>query len=154
MGATTFHTEATGKTADEAFRNAVNDAYYWHGHGGYSGTIAEKSGYELWLLPSLPPCEPVNASGYTPDTLTRYANACDFYMERVVWADKPVDVATIEVGDYAWEVLAKADALVMLKGLGAGRMKSLCHVYNDKWGSAVAVKLSDDTFGFFGWASC
>ena len=154
MGATTFHTEATGKTPDEAFRNAVQDAYYWNGHGGYTGTIAEKSGYQLWTLPTLPPCEAVNGSGYIPDTLTRYSNACDFYMERVVWPDKPVDLATVETSEYAWEILAKADALVMLGALGTRKMESLAQTYNDKWGSAVAVQLGDNTYGFFGWASC
>lgn len=45
MGATTFTCHAAGKTVDEAFKSAVADAHYWHGHDGYSGTIAEKSGW-------------------------------------------------------------------------------------------------------------
>ena len=43
MGAVTFEVLAFGKTADDAFRNAVEDAKDMHGHGGYTGTIAEKS---------------------------------------------------------------------------------------------------------------
>ncbi len=47
MGAYTFETLAEGPTVEEAFRTAVADAQYEHGHGGYSGTIAEKDGYVL-----------------------------------------------------------------------------------------------------------
>lgn len=45
MGADTFMTRSTGKTAADAFRNAVDEARHEHGNGGYSGTIAEKTGY-------------------------------------------------------------------------------------------------------------
>lgn len=45
MGATTFITTGTGKTAYEAFRGARQLALYDHGHGGYTGTIAEKHGF-------------------------------------------------------------------------------------------------------------
>lgn len=42
MGATTFGTTAKGATARIAFETAVDGARYESGHGGYSGTIAEK----------------------------------------------------------------------------------------------------------------
>lgn len=45
MGAIDFHCIHDGITVGEAFRNAVQDAYYWHGHNGYTGTICEKPGY-------------------------------------------------------------------------------------------------------------
>ncbi len=32
-------------TAKEAFAWARQDAEYWHGHGGYTGTIAEKPSF-------------------------------------------------------------------------------------------------------------
>jgi hypothetical protein len=47
MGSVTFETLAFGETADEAFSNAVEDAKHMHGHGGYTGTIAEKSSFEV-----------------------------------------------------------------------------------------------------------
>ena len=47
MGATTFAVIAKGKTIREAFDSAVAEARYEYGHGGYTGTIAEKSGYTL-----------------------------------------------------------------------------------------------------------
>lgn len=42
MGADNFRVRAKGKTAQEAFLTAVDNARYQHGHGGYTGTIAEK----------------------------------------------------------------------------------------------------------------
>lgn len=43
MGASTFSEFAKGTSRKEAFRQLVEDAQYEYGHGGYSGTIAEKS---------------------------------------------------------------------------------------------------------------
>lgn len=45
MGANEFLVVVQGHTMDEAFQEAVRSAQWEHGHGGYSGTIAEKSGY-------------------------------------------------------------------------------------------------------------
>jgi hypothetical protein len=43
MGASTFGTYKVGVNVEEVFWAAVADAQYEHGHGGYSGTIAEKN---------------------------------------------------------------------------------------------------------------
>ena len=45
MGATNFECSVNSVSVDEAFRLAVDDAFYWHGHNGYTGTICEKPGY-------------------------------------------------------------------------------------------------------------
>jgi hypothetical protein len=42
MGAQEFSVDRTGKTMGEAFRAAVDAAQWENGHGGYTGTIAEK----------------------------------------------------------------------------------------------------------------
>lgn len=51
MGADNFETYAFGKTPGEAFSAAVENAQYEHGHGGYSGTIAEKHDFVHLTLP-------------------------------------------------------------------------------------------------------
>lgn len=51
MGATTFGCKAIGKTAKEAFNRAVEDAQYEYGHGGYTGSIAEKSSFVMIDMP-------------------------------------------------------------------------------------------------------
>jgi hypothetical protein len=47
MGAEEFMTMAVGKTAQEAFLIARDEAAHECGHGGYTGTIAEKDTFVL-----------------------------------------------------------------------------------------------------------
>ena len=47
MGAVEFTTKQSGETVKEAFRAAVEHAQYMNGHGGYTGTIAEKGSFTL-----------------------------------------------------------------------------------------------------------
>lgn len=51
MGATDFITIGTGATLTEAFSVARMDAAHRHGHGGYTGTIAEKDSVVLIPVP-------------------------------------------------------------------------------------------------------
>lgn len=51
MGATTFSAIGIGMTAKEAFKQAREDAFYNHGHSGYSGTIAEKNSFVMITVP-------------------------------------------------------------------------------------------------------
>ena len=52
MGATDFGTTAKGKTAKAAFMKAVKRAQHENGHGGYTGTIAEKDGFKMVYAPN------------------------------------------------------------------------------------------------------
>lgn len=47
MGATDFIELGQAPTAEEAFRQAVNSAAHEYGHGGYTGSIAEKSDFKV-----------------------------------------------------------------------------------------------------------
>ena len=51
MGATNYVTVARGKNAKEAFESAHEQAQWEHGHGGYTGTIAEKGSFVLFQRP-------------------------------------------------------------------------------------------------------
>jgi fibronectin type 3 domain-containing protein len=51
MGASEFMVRHEGKTAKAAFRAAVEQAQYDSGHGGYTGTIAEKDEFVLISVP-------------------------------------------------------------------------------------------------------
>tara|TARA_B100000131_G_scaffold221323_1_gene212849 strand:- start:37690 stop:38025 length:336 start_codon:yes stop_codon:yes gene_type:complete len=51
MGASTFYQESWGKTPESAFWSAVRDAKWEHGHGGYTGTVAEKSEFVIIPVP-------------------------------------------------------------------------------------------------------
>jgi hypothetical protein len=52
MGGCTFMTEAKGETAQAAFNDAVKDACFENGHGGYTGTIAEKQSFVIIPMPT------------------------------------------------------------------------------------------------------
>lgn len=50
MGACTFAVTRPlplGRSPGDVFREAVQDACHYHGHGGYTGTIAEKHDFVL-----------------------------------------------------------------------------------------------------------
>ncbi len=47
MGANWDDGVSVGRNADEAFTNLTEDAAWEHGHGGYSGTMAEKDSFIL-----------------------------------------------------------------------------------------------------------
>lgn len=50
MGANVFMITAKGGDAREAFISAVREAQYECGHGGYTGTIAEKDNFNVIAL--------------------------------------------------------------------------------------------------------
>lgn len=52
MGAQEFTTYQPGTDAEQAFRDAVDQARYEHGHRGYTGTLAEK--YEYVVISAQP----------------------------------------------------------------------------------------------------
>ena len=84
MGAVDFATMARAKTAADAFRQAVDDALYESGHGGYTGTIAEKNGYQLTTIPD----------GVEPRTYCRWVEdvACGESLAKVVPEDHRAQV--------------------------------------------------------------
>lgn len=63
MGGETFMTRARGRTAREAFDRARDRAAYEHGHGGYTGTIAEKQSF---VMISIPESFPSTLQMYAP----------------------------------------------------------------------------------------
>ena len=51
MGAEVFTNKSFGKDAKSAFWRVVDAASYEHGHGGYTGTIAEKDSFVVVECP-------------------------------------------------------------------------------------------------------
>jgi len=47
MGGDQFYAKQSAKTADAAFGALVEEARHEYGHGGYTGTIAEKSDFRM-----------------------------------------------------------------------------------------------------------
>jgi len=51
MGADSFQVKSSGETAQLAFQYATSDARHEHGHGGYTGSIAEKRSFRMLSVP-------------------------------------------------------------------------------------------------------
>ena len=72
MGAEVFTTTAKGSDARNAFIGAVREAQYECGHGGYTGTIAEKDGFTV--IPLEEGREPYEYAGELIDECDRRVN--------------------------------------------------------------------------------
>ena len=72
MGACEFTTASKGATAQEAFISARDQAQWEHGHGGYSGTIAEKGSFVEIELP-----EGKSASEYADELMNNQDERVD-----------------------------------------------------------------------------
>lgn len=150
MGAAGFWTEAIGRSADEAFRCATDRARYEHGHGGYTGSIAEKHEFKLmhvskaellhWLDHEIQESRKVlrGRVGWEAENWQRNLQAAEQERARVASGGTPSPEAFAQILYGLWH--------------GPGF---------DKWGPAVAVQLSPKPgdfpgckrFVFFGLAS-
>lgn len=170
MGATTFSTFALGKNAREAFRQAQEHARYEYGHGGYTGTIAEKPGFVLFEIPKGTRCSATRfldlvaqadeyidgEYGYQQRDLDNARNATE---KRKIQAQINKDKRRRE----AWWRKLNPDL--------AAAVRNAARVYSDKWENCVAVRAGgseavriknqlgrkgtrDRVYFFGGWASC
>lgn len=127
MGGTTFEVVGKGRTVREAFDQAHEAALWEHGHGGYSGTIAEKGEWVEFPLP-----EGVTAEWFL--TALRGADSYYGYDPERGWGLIVPEQPTWHEDYPRW---AEAQ-----------------RVYSDKWGPCVAVRKGDGEWLFGGWASC
>ena len=81
MGAEHFETHSELTDVAKAFNQAVEDALWEHGHGGYTGTIAEKDGYIVFEVPE----------GHTVDETVRAVER--LWYETVDWLPEGMEDA-------------------------------------------------------------
>jgi hypothetical protein len=160
MGAEQFCVVAHGKTAQDAFNRAVDAAAYEYGHGGYTGSIAEKHEYALVQVPDdFPQIKvPLLVQWAQSVFLVEPDELKDTRKRRKQWStyERLVQIGT------TWYLMPKAvppkwrPLVARWSGYG-----------DDKWGPAVCVELKgkaarvndhgrrrgDKTFLFWGWAS-
>lgn len=155
MGATTFFTYGAGRNVNEAFRSAQDDARYEYGHGGYTGTIAEKPGA---VLMDLPPRVTVHL---VQSKLHGAAEALsEIDSKGTEW---PVKATAKDRADLRW----------LIKHFGSERaVRRLHEQYDSKWDECIAFELRASerqnammnlgipkgsrkkVYAFIGWASC
>ena len=137
MGATIFQNIETGKTAQEAFDKAVEEAHWMHGHGGYSGTIAEKHEFTEFPRPK----------GMKRATVLKMVRklmdvqfTCDCHPKEQ-FPFYPCDKGKPNVAP----LQARYPKCNILK---------MYNVYDDKWGPSLCMSLPNNEYLFAGWASC
>lgn len=160
MGGTNFQTVGVGRDVKEAYQNAVREATYEHGHGGYTGTIAEKDGWAHYIQPAR-----TNAQKYID----------------AVWAYQWWTICKERVADDVRrgcmpsredeKVARKKSVLTKALQKHEHNIARMAKVADDKWGPAVALELTGKdlkeakermglkgtkkkVFLFFGMASC
>lgn len=131
MGGSGFSTVVHGKNAEEAFSSARDDAKWEHGHGGYTGTIAEKHEYRLFQAPDGVSSQDLEAMVWSQCTFV------EVEISREEWLKPHPGVGLRSRGDKYYRVETKPmpdqhEALV-------ARMQAVAH---DKWGPCVGVELS------------
>ena len=123
MGAETFYDKGKGKTAKEAFDNVVADALWNHGHGGYTGTIAEKHGYVEFARPK----------GMREKTVRNLMH----------------DLVDFHFGDDK----KKNKIAKKYSKISTDTLTKMATIFEDKWGPAVCMESKPKTYIFSGWAS-
>lgn len=152
MGAVTFFVRIKGKTARDAFREAVEDARHWSGHGGYTGTIGEKSDYVM-ITPNL-----ARLQEHFKKELKEARNTLKQLKKQKEAPAWGIEVLERRIKDLASKARRKkhtadevANALIDMDD------RRIC----DKWGPAGCIDLTPKLTGkrkpkeflFFGWAS-
>lgn len=75
MGATQFYDKAKGADAQEAFTTLRDEALHENGHGGYTGSIAEKS--EFTMIPEYTPNDMISAEDFAEKLIGDYDERVD-----------------------------------------------------------------------------
>jgi len=131
MGASNFVNIGKGKTAQVAFDRLVEQAGYWHGHGGYTGTIAEKDGFTEFARPK----------GMQRATVIKIMDALGGY---VLPAPMRKSISFGQDEKYRDAIEAAYPKLPI---------RRMWHVYDDKWGPALCMELAKGEYIFGGFAS-
>lgn len=144
MGSSNFETVVNGATLDAAFDAARQEARYWHGHGGYSGTVAEKPGATL--------CGTAR-EGATDREISDAISKWTWAVERLQtatfyatqgWNHEPFEELRLLEAETA-EALRQLVPNVDLERVYA--------LWADKWSDAIAVRLGADEWLLTGLAS-
>jgi hypothetical protein len=154
MGACDFESVGFGKTANDAFRQAVSEAQYEYGHGGYTGTIAEKGGdgFIHVVLPARTDLRKLlsgihaiawvlndgrlDFDAFRERSRNRFkdeqkrAKKQGWAMHRTLRDEMSFVTKQINQAKYAVEKLGEREAV------------RLAHATNDKWGACVCIEVT------------
>lgn len=118
MGAAQFTEVSHGASAAEAFNRAKEAAYWEHGHGGYTGTIAEKPGFVTIK-------NHFAAGGVSAEKLAEKIASADMHVNSTFGGRE-----------------GQAAYLSLVKKYGRQVANEIVEVYTDKWGPCVAIPVT------------
>ena len=127
MGACQYEELSHGKTAKEAFHRAVEQAQYEYGHGGYTGTIAEKCDFTVFDLP------PRVMAG-------KVVAALGWAALHMQFIDSPECVASYN--DRTIVTRARREWEWLVSKFDARTVREMVRLYDDKWGPAVGFQVT------------
>jgi hypothetical protein len=150
MGAHYFATAAWGKTPQAAFQAAQERARWEHGHGGYTGTIAEKHDFALFTVPPRMTARKFEMLVSEAAESADVEDARDDLRIAEAWLrSKPkgqVRVAQRRVREWQARVRQyERDEAKLTRKLGAHAylIRQVAEVaHGDKWGPAAAVEVT------------
>ena len=168
MGATTFDTYALGKTAKEAFGNAVDSALYSYGHDGYTGSICEKPGFVIFTIPPGVRCSARRFVDLVGDAEHMSESS---YLEGRLQCCKTVSEKRKIEARIRKEERMKAAWWRKINPKLVPVIQRAMPVYRSKWDECIAIEVNgkdaatikersgrkgthDKVFLFAGWASC
>lgn len=136
MGACDFTDVGCGKSAQEVFNQLRTDAAYESGHGGYTGTIAEKGSFEMLPTPNtrlnihnLVECAIGNEATYTIWRKVKEGEELPKWGYRSTYSDDGTrtvlvpEQKEIPEGTKSW-------------------VKRAARIASDKWGPAACVEIT------------
>jgi hypothetical protein len=146
MGACDFYQQSparNGETMDQAFSRMHEEAAWEFGHGGYTGTLAEKHGYVTVDLPK------GKTARWLHDAISDYL--------QIGWSNQPQWTGDRAEYDRAVKeaerlVQQKQDESELAKVLGIRKAREVAEAWDDKWGPAVGCK-DEHGWTFMGMAS-
>lgn len=167
MGATTFETYGMGRDVDSAFRAARDHAFYMHGHGGYTGTLAEKGSYQVVRIPAGVRCSPKKFL----DLLYEMEDfvSVGYLRGDLKWCKTAAEKRALESQIKKEE---RKQASFWRKNIALkATLEHAAITYQDKWGACLAIQVGgaqavgikreagragtrDQVWLFCGWASC
>ena len=124
MGAQDFEVIYDAKTWQDAFRTAVDDAYWSYGHAGYTGSICEKPGARLITRPK----------GVKASTLMKTIEEADKHNEKWWFATEPEKKRAQKRAQKALDQ--------MLTWFGQYETDAILSLFDDKWEDALCIELT------------
>jgi len=128
------------------FKRLQDEAEWEYGHGGYTGTIAEKGGVSIFYLPKLND----KKLGYLENMLWD----CDWNRDDKRWVMSPTDIACPRKGcdwktrEGCYKCKGKGRVTMTSKamkellgyaGIDDGQFNRMAELIQDKWGNALAL---------------